>query len=625
MLHVGSAIGILAYFWRDWVQIVAALFRSIVKRKIETPTERLAWLLVIATIPAGLLGLVLEHPLRVVLAKPAAAACFLMVNGVILLAAERLRRRSEVARPGDAGRRRPVRRSRSLDALGYKEAAVIGVAQSTALIAGISRDGVCMTAGLVRGLDHEDSARFAFLLATPIILAAGVLKVSDLTGPLGNGVRGQALVAAACAAVAAFFSVGFLVKYFRTRTLTPFGIYCVLFGAAMAIYVAVKLTRLPDSVGALWTVVVVPQDPQPVEDGQGVLEHGPHAPQPDRAREALLDVHGGLEEPPVAEPARHHQHLEVEGEALLEGPGQHRGEHLAPDELEPGLGVAHVQMEQHPHDLLVPPRVHPSGRGIVDVRQRMALGSEHDVGSNVRTRSTRLLTCMAGMSPSASMNPRYRPRPWESPIRKRLALAPVGAEVDATYPLRHLVPELVQRIVRAVGRAVGDDDHLEADVLLAQGVHEIGHARGEPGPGVVIRDDHGDVEGRLGVQAGGPVAEVISEDRARSVAPSSTPDACAAAKAAPPTTPACSSRRLEPSARPAAPGFVTSPPPLAGTERGGGPNPASDRSSGAEVFEPAGPRSAPVDRPKEAVRLKSYALTTGKEQHRPGGPDTSAP
>jgi undecaprenyl-diphosphatase len=238
MLHVGSAIGILAYFWRDWVRIITAWVQSIVKRKIETPTERLAWLLVIATIPAGLLGLVLEHPLRVVLAKPAAAACFLMVNGVILLSAERLRRRSEV-RALAKGAKEGVR-SRSLDTLGYKEAAVIGVAQSSALIAGISRDGVCMTAGIVRGLDHEDSARFAFLLATPVILAAGVLKVSDLTGPLGDGVRSQALVAAACAAVAAFFSVGFLVKYFRTRTLTPFGIYCLLFGAAMAIYVAVS-------------------------------------------------------------------------------------------------------------------------------------------------------------------------------------------------------------------------------------------------------------------------------------------------------------------------------------------------------------------------------------------------
>jgi len=239
MLHVGSAVGLLIYFWRDWVRIISAFFASLAKRRIETPTERLAWLIVVGSIPAGILGIALEHPLRVALAKPQAAAFFLILNGFILISAERLRRRSEVkvlaAREGtkeDGGRK--------LDTLGYKEAGMIGVAQSTALIAGISREGVCMTAGLVRGLDHEDSARFAFLLATPIILAAGLFKVSDLTGPLGNGVRGQALVAALCAAVTAVFSVRFLMNYFKTKTLTPFGIYCLLFGLAMVIFNAVN-------------------------------------------------------------------------------------------------------------------------------------------------------------------------------------------------------------------------------------------------------------------------------------------------------------------------------------------------------------------------------------------------
>jgi undecaprenyl-diphosphatase len=180
-----------------------------------------------------------EHPLRVALAKPESAAAFLMVNGGILLAAERLRRRSEVrvlaAREGvndDGGRR--------LDTLEYREAGVVGVAQSTALIAGISREGVAMTAGLLRGLDHEDSARFAFLLATPIILAAGLFKLPDLTGPLGSGLRGQAVVAMVITGITALISVRFLMRYFRTRTLTPFGIYCLAFGAFMAIYIAVK-------------------------------------------------------------------------------------------------------------------------------------------------------------------------------------------------------------------------------------------------------------------------------------------------------------------------------------------------------------------------------------------------
>jgi undecaprenyl-diphosphatase len=238
MLHVGSAVGLLVYFWKDWARIIAAFFRSVVHRRIETPTERLAWLIVIATIPAGILGLLLEHPIRVALAKPLAAAIFLTVNGVILLGAERLRRRATVralaradGATDDGGR--------PLEKLKYGESAVIGLAQSTALIAGISRDGVCMTAGLLRGLDHEDSARFAFLLATPVILAAGVFKVSDLTGPLGAGVRGQAVVAALCAAVAAVFCVAFLMRYFRNRTLTPFGIYCLLFGISMIAYTSV--------------------------------------------------------------------------------------------------------------------------------------------------------------------------------------------------------------------------------------------------------------------------------------------------------------------------------------------------------------------------------------------------
>ncbi len=235
MLHVGSAVGLLIYFWRDWIAIIGAFFRTLGKRKIETSTERLAWLIVVATIPVGILGILLEHPVRTALAKPLSAAIFLVVNGVILLSAERFRRRAEVrelaAREGmkaDGGRR--------LDTLEFREAGVIGVAQSSALIAGISRDGVCMTAGLARGLDNSDAARYAFLLATPPILAAGLYKVSDLTGTLGNGVRGAAVVAAVFAAATAIVTVHFLTRYFKTNNLTPFGIYCIVFGLAMVIY-----------------------------------------------------------------------------------------------------------------------------------------------------------------------------------------------------------------------------------------------------------------------------------------------------------------------------------------------------------------------------------------------------
>ncbi len=239
MLHVGSAVGLLIYFWRDWIAIIRGFFATLVKRRIDTPTERLAWLIICATIPVGILGLVLEHVVRVALAKPLAAAIFLMVNGCILLYGERWRRRSEVrelaAREGlnaEGGRR--------LDTLDFAEAGVIGTAQTSALIAGISRDGVCMTVGLGRGLDHSDSARFAFLLATPPILLAGLLKFGDLTGSLGNGgIRQAAVIAAVAAAVTAIVTVHYLTNYFKTRTLTPFAIYCLVFGALMVAFTAV--------------------------------------------------------------------------------------------------------------------------------------------------------------------------------------------------------------------------------------------------------------------------------------------------------------------------------------------------------------------------------------------------
>lgn len=238
MLHVGSALGLLVYFWREWVEIITAFFRTLAKRRVDTPTERLAWLIIVASIPAGILGLAFEHQLRVLFAKPLAAAIFLMINGLILFAAERYRRRAEVRELAIREGAKPDG-YRELRTLEYREAGVIGVAQSTALLAGISREGVCMAAGLGRGLDHSDSARFAFLLATPIILAAGIFKLPDLLGPHGNGVRGQAVVAALAAGIAAFFAVAFLMRWFKTKTLTPFAIYCLLFGLAMVIYTQV--------------------------------------------------------------------------------------------------------------------------------------------------------------------------------------------------------------------------------------------------------------------------------------------------------------------------------------------------------------------------------------------------
>jgi undecaprenyl-diphosphatase len=237
MLHVGSAVGLLIYFWRQWVEIIGSGLRTLRKRRIETPTERLAWLILVACIPTGILGVLLEHVVRTATAKPEVAAIFLVINGLILFGAERLRRRSEVRALARREGLNPEG-GRKLETLEYKEAVGVGFAQSAGLIAGISRDGMCMAAGLLRGLDNEDAARFGFLLATPIILAAGVFKLPDLTGPNGDGIRGYALLAAAVSAVVAVITVHFLMRYFRRGNLNPFAAYCVVFGAAMIAYTA---------------------------------------------------------------------------------------------------------------------------------------------------------------------------------------------------------------------------------------------------------------------------------------------------------------------------------------------------------------------------------------------------
>jgi undecaprenyl-diphosphatase len=285
-LHVATAIGIMIYFWRDWVRIVRGFYTSVRHFRVQTVDEKLCWFLILATIPVGLVGLIFEHEFRVLFAKPIRAAIFLVVNGLILYAGERFRsRRSKQADADEAARRaelaampaaayaeagpassaaagparrpvaahasghRAIRRQEQIQALesdarlsgiGWMEAVIIGSAQILALLAGISRDGVTMVAGMFRGLSREDAARFAFLLATPVILAAGVLKGSDLTGSLSKGIHGQILVGSIFAGVGAYLSVRFLVRYFQTRTLTPFAIYCVVFGLASIVYLQLK-------------------------------------------------------------------------------------------------------------------------------------------------------------------------------------------------------------------------------------------------------------------------------------------------------------------------------------------------------------------------------------------------
>jgi undecaprenyl-diphosphatase len=243
-LHVATATALLIYFWSDWRAIIAGFFRTlgagVSERKAPWATarladERIAWLLVVATIPAGVSGLAFEHLFRVTFSKPLFAAVFLIVNGLILLFGEVVRRRAEVRAVAVAHGTHEGTDSRRLETLEFREAALIGVAQVFALIAGVSRSGITMVAGLVRGLNHEDAARFSFLLATPIILAAGLYKLPDLFGPLGNGIRLQALAGSVVAGFAAYLSIRFLMRYFQTRTLTPFAIFCLVEGIACTI------------------------------------------------------------------------------------------------------------------------------------------------------------------------------------------------------------------------------------------------------------------------------------------------------------------------------------------------------------------------------------------------------
>ena len=221
--HLATAIVLFGIFLEDWRRIASGLLRSLRNREIaaDDADARLGWLLVVGTIPAGILGLVLEHPLRSLFASAASAAAFLIVNGVLLLAFERLRRNAPVFGEDVAQSDERIAR------LTWRQAIAVGTSQATALIPGISRSGVTMGGGLLVGLSNEDAARYAFLLATPIIGAAALLKLPDLFGHKGDGVRGPALVAALCAAVATYVAVRFLLRYLETNRLTAFGYYCI--------------------------------------------------------------------------------------------------------------------------------------------------------------------------------------------------------------------------------------------------------------------------------------------------------------------------------------------------------------------------------------------------------------
>jgi len=220
--HLATAIVLFLFFWKDWINIIKGLGRSLRDRQIKTDDAwaKVGWLLVVGTIPAGILGLIFKESLQALFATPKIAAFFLILNGVMLYGAEILRKK---APPGHES-------YNNIAKLSWRQAAKVGLSQIIALIPGLSRSGSTMAGSLMVGLSNADAARFSFLLATPIIGAAAALSLPDFFKAQNHYLIGPGLAGAAAAAIAAYFSVKFLVKYFHSNKLTPFAVYCAAAG-----------------------------------------------------------------------------------------------------------------------------------------------------------------------------------------------------------------------------------------------------------------------------------------------------------------------------------------------------------------------------------------------------------
>jgi undecaprenyl-diphosphatase len=232
VIHVATALALLFYYRRTWYRIIKAWLGSLASRSIESKDAKLAWLLIFATIPAALTGLIFQTILQKQFAKPLSAIIFIIINGMILLAGDIYINRY-------SGSKYSLKRSNNDknigDNLTFKRAAIIGVSQIAALIAGISRSGITMIGGVFSGLDRDQAAEFSFLLATPVILGAGLYKLPTVLSSKSAGMHGEMLVGAVCAAIAAYFSVRFLDRYFKKSSFRPFGIYCMSVGVIMLI------------------------------------------------------------------------------------------------------------------------------------------------------------------------------------------------------------------------------------------------------------------------------------------------------------------------------------------------------------------------------------------------------
>ena len=244
--HLATAIVLFIFFWNDWKRIITHMLRSIRMRRIapDDYSAKLGWLLVVGTIPAGILGLLFQDQLEHLFASPTAAAFFLFINGLLLWGFEFIRKSKHqkapvivASRAGEAenAAEPTMQADKRLAHVTWFKAGVIGVAQSASLFPGISRSGITMGGGLLSGLSNEDAARFGFLLSTPIIGAAALLKLPDFLDPANRALIGPALIGALCSGVAAYISVKFLVRFFKTNTLLPFAIYSIIAGIVFSI------------------------------------------------------------------------------------------------------------------------------------------------------------------------------------------------------------------------------------------------------------------------------------------------------------------------------------------------------------------------------------------------------
>ena len=233
LLHFGTAAALFIFYWRDWLHLLRVLFASLARGKLsDDPDERFIWLIVIGTIPAAVLALLFQEALRSNFGNPRAAAVLLAVNGLLMLGGEALRRRQASPSKRTASTDDTAQEYKDIDRLGWRGALIVGLFQSLALLPGISRSGAAMVGGLALGLRHHTAARYTFMLATPIIAAASIKTAPDLIAPAGRGILGYAILGCLLSGIAAYLSIRFLDRYFRTNRLDPFAYYCLAAGIA---------------------------------------------------------------------------------------------------------------------------------------------------------------------------------------------------------------------------------------------------------------------------------------------------------------------------------------------------------------------------------------------------------